>query len=65
MAKRLDVYKCGDCGLLVEVANDAGGKCELTCCGSDMTQQVENTVDASREKHVPVSEKADFPSLAI
>ena len=28
----------------------------MVCCGQPMIQQAENTVDASREKHVPVVE---------
>ncbi|MGB4269961.1 MAG: desulfoferrodoxin, partial [Spirochaetota bacterium] len=30
---------------------------ELVCCGQPMKLQVENTVDASKEKHVPAVEK--------
>ena len=55
MAERLQVYKCEVCGNIVEVLH--GGKGELVCCGKPMTLQKENTVDASKEKHVPVMEK--------
>ncbi len=55
MAERLQVYKCELCGNIVEVLH--GGKGELVCCGKPMTLQKENTVDAAREKHVPVVEK--------
>ncbi|MEE8397729.1 MAG: desulfoferrodoxin [Desulfobacterales bacterium] len=55
MAKRLEVYKCNICGNIVEVLNAGGG--ELVCCGKPMDQMVENTVDAAKEKHVPVIEK--------
>lgn len=57
MAERLEVYKCDLCGNIVEVLN--GGAGELVCCGQPMTQLVENTVDAAKEKHVPVMEKID------
>ncbi len=30
---------------------------ELVCCGQPMKQTIENTVDAAKEKHVPVIEK--------
>jgi len=40
---------------MVEVINVGGG--ELVCCGKPMILQVENTVDAAKEKHVPVIEK--------
>ena len=52
---RLEVYKCNVCGNIVEVIHVGGG--ELVCCGKPMVLQVENTVDASKEKHVPVIEK--------
>jgi len=57
MAKKLEVYKCDVCGNMVEVVH--AGQGTLVCCGQDMTLQVENTVDAAKEKHVPVIEKID------
>lgn len=55
MAEQKQVYKCDHCGMIVEVLHGAGGK--LVCCGHPMTHLAENTVDASKEKHVPVIEK--------
>jgi superoxide reductase len=55
MAARLEIYKCEVCGNIVEVLH--GGEGTLVCCGKPMVIQKENTVDASREKHVPVMEK--------
>ena len=57
MAERLQVYKCETCGNIVEVL--VGGKGELVCCGKPMKLMAENTVDAAKEKHVPVIEKVD------
>ncbi|HQN19054.1 MAG TPA: desulfoferrodoxin [Syntrophobacteraceae bacterium] len=57
MAERLQVYKCDLCGNIVEVLH--GGVGELVCCGKPMKLFVENTVDAAKEKHVPVVEKID------
>jgi len=57
MAERLEVYKCEACGNIVEVLTGGGG--ELVCCGESMKLMVENTVDAAKEKHVPVIEKVD------
>jgi len=57
MAKRLEVYKCEVCGNIVEVL--VGGAGELVCCGKPMVLMTENTVDAAKEKHVPVIEKVD------
>lgn len=55
MAERYEVYKCEVCGNIVEVLH--GGKGELVCCGKPMVLLKENTVDAAKEKHVPVVEK--------
>jgi superoxide reductase len=55
MAKKLDIWKCEKCGNIVEVIT--GGSGFLICCGESMEPIVENTVDAAREKHVPVIEK--------
>jgi len=57
MAEKLEVYKCEACGNIVEVLHGGGG--ELVCCGAPMKLMVENTVDAAKEKHVPVIEKID------
>ncbi len=57
MAERLEVYKCEVCGNIVEVLH--GGKGELVCCGQPMKQLIEGTVDAAKEKHVPVIEKIE------
>jgi superoxide reductase len=57
MAKRLEVYKCGVCGNIIEVLH--AGKGNLVCCGQPMNLLVENTVDAAKEKHVPVIEKVE------
>jgi superoxide reductase len=36
-----------------------GGAGELVCCGQPMVNLKANTVDAAKEKHVPVVEKVD------
>jgi superoxide reductase len=55
MTQRLQIYKCEVCGNIVEVLHEGQG--ELVCCGQPMKVFLENTVDASKEKHVPVIEK--------
>jgi len=55
MAERMEIYKCEACGNIVEVLH--GGKGDLACCGQPMKLFKENTVDAAKEKHVPVVEK--------
>jgi superoxide reductase len=57
MAEQLQVYKCEACGNIVEVLH--GGEGELVCCGKPMVLIKENTVDAAKEKHVPVIEKVE------
>jgi superoxide reductase len=53
MTTRFETYKCEVCGNMVEVVHASGGT--LTCCNQPMTLQVENTIDAAKEKHVPVA----------
>ena len=55
MTKKLQIYKCKVCGNIVEVLHEGAG--ELVCCGQPMILREENTVDAAKEKHVPVVEK--------
>ncbi len=55
MAEKLGIYKCNVCGNVAEVVHAGGG--EMSCCGAVMEQLKENTVDAAKEKHVPVVEK--------
>ncbi|MBN2101282.1 MAG: desulfoferrodoxin [Candidatus Aenigmarchaeota archaeon] len=57
MAEFKAVYKCEICGNVVEVVHEGAG--ELVCCGQPMKHMKENTVDAAKEKHVPVIEKID------
>jgi len=57
MTERSQVYKCELCGNMVEVLHAGAG--ELVCCGQPMTICSENTVDAAKEKHVPVVTKVD------
>ena len=55
MTKLNQVYKCEICGNIVEMLHPGDG--ELVCCGQNMVLQEENTVDAAKEKHVPMIEK--------
>ncbi len=56
MTKRTQIYKCEICGNIVEVLHEGVG--QLVCCGQPMKLMEENTVDAAKEKHVPVIEKS-------
>ena len=55
MAVQREVYHCDICGNTVEV--EIGGKGQLVCCNQPMKLMKANTVDAAKEKHVPVIEK--------
>jgi len=55
MVELKQVYKCSVCGNIVEVVHASVG--QLVCCGQPMKLLVANTVDAAKEKHVPVIEK--------
>lgn len=55
MPSRLEIFKCEACENMVEVIRS--GKGALVCCGKPMVLLTENTVDAAKEKHVPVVEK--------
>lgn len=55
MIQKRQVYKCSVCGNIVEVLFAGGGT--LVCCGKEMILQVEDSVDAAAEKHVPIIDK--------
>ena len=55
MSEKNAIFKCETCGNIVELLHAGDG--ELVCCGKPMKAIVENTVDAAKEKHVPVVEK--------
>jgi superoxide reductase len=52
MAERFQVYKCDSCGNIVEILYASNQ--QVNCCGKPMRRLIENVVDASVEKHVPV-----------
>ena len=54
MTQLNEVYKCNLCGNIVEILHPGAGA--LVCCNEKMALMVQNTVDASQEKHVPVIE---------
>ena len=54
MTIKNQIWKCNICGNIIEVLHE--GADALVCCGQPMVLQKENTVDASKEKHIPVIE---------
>lgn len=55
--KKLDVFKCEKCGIIVEVMHTGAGT--LVCCGENMVQLDEFSADQTTEKHVPLIEPID------
>ena len=45
-------FKCEKCGKIVAMVKASA--CDTMCCGEAMKEIVANTVDAAKEKHVPV-----------
>ncbi|MDD3920982.1 MAG: desulfoferrodoxin family protein [Eubacteriales bacterium] len=45
-------YRCKHCGNLVGMIHNSG--VPIICCGEPMEELIPGSVDASREKHVPV-----------
>ena len=57
MAVPATIYKCEICGNVIEMLDNKGPA--IQCCGEDMTELTENTVDAAKEKHVPLVEMTE------
>lgn len=57
MPEKREVYKCQLCGNIVEVLH--AGSCVPSCCGQDLVRLEAGSVDASKEKHVPVIEAVE------
>lgn len=45
-------YRCAHCGNIIAFVKESG--VPVVCCGEKMTEIIPGTVDASKEKHVPV-----------
>ena len=50
--KETKFYVCEECGNIVGLIHDSGAP--LSCCGQRMKKLEAGTVEASREKHIPV-----------
>ncbi|MBF0302830.1 MAG: desulfoferrodoxin [Desulfamplus sp.] len=57
MAEKLGIYKCEKCGNIAEVLHASPPP--MSCCNQPMTILTANSVDAAKEKHVPVIEKIE------
>ena len=61
MSKEFKIRKCLKCGAMVKVLEDCTCKsdCGIKCCGEKMQELIPNTVDAAKEKHIPIYEIKD------
>ncbi len=50
-------YICRHCGNMIGMIHDSGAP--IVCCGEEMEALVPNTVEASKEKHLPIIENKD------
>ncbi len=57
MKKRMQIYKCEQCGLVLELLVTAKGN--PFCCGKPMKLLEAKTEGKSPEKHIPLIEKTD------
>mgnify|MGYP003574460929 CR=1 FL=1 len=57
MSRDSKIYKCPK-GMVIEVLNEVSCY-DLSCCGEPMVDEQANTVDAAKEKHVPIVEKTE------
>jgi superoxide reductase len=55
MIERSQIYRCEKCGNIVEILH--AGTCVPSCCDQPMTAVTAGSVDASKEKHIPVIER--------
>ena len=56
-------YVCKHCGNVLHKCVDSG--VAVVCCGEKMEELVAGTVDASREKHIPVVTKLDDCKIKV
>jgi len=56
MTAKLQIYKCGDCGNVVEVVY--AGTCDPVCCDVPMERLEAKNDEVGLEKHVPIIEES-------
>jgi superoxide reductase len=50
------ILKCAICGAVAEVLVECQSYAGLQCCGQPMQEEIPQTADRTKEKHVPVGE---------
>ena len=56
MTGKLQIYKCNDCGNVVEIVHP--GTCDPVCCDVPMERLEEKNEETGLEKHVPIIEES-------
>ena len=57
-------FRCKHCGNFIGLINNAG--VPMICCGEEMEELIPNTVEASKEKHIPdVSIEGDVLTVKV
>ncbi|HZW48938.1 MAG TPA: desulfoferrodoxin family protein [Bacillota bacterium] len=51
--KECKFFRCDICGNIAGLIHNSGVR--MVCCNQQMTELVANTVEASKEKHIPVA----------
>lgn len=59
------ILKCGICGAVAEMIVDCQCYTGLECCGQAMQEEIVQTADRSKEKHVPVGEQTSEDTLKV
>ena len=57
MKEKIKFYRCPICGNVIEIIEGTANS--IVCCGKKIEELNANTVDASKEKHIPIYEKID------
>ena len=56
-------FRCRHCGNVIQKLVDS--KVPVVCCGEQMQELIPGTIDASKEKHVPVVTRIDGCKIKI
>lgn len=56
-------FRCRHCGNVIQKLVDS--KVPVVCCGEQMQELIPGTIDASKEKHVPVVTRLDGCKIKI
>jgi superoxide reductase len=54
---RFKSYKCEKCGKILEIVENGHNNNNPYCCNSETKLLLPNSMDASKEKHIPIIEK--------